>query len=190
MSVKITKEDLIAYSEVNYIIQHMNERYISKVPKNIITFFETMSDDRFDVYVNPRKPLYEQGLQKYTLEIIALLNIKYWCTDQDRRNDLIEKMQENQRKLEAQMNEVFSTNNIFKNKVDSENDAKVSKKDPVLTKYSEYKEENPDIQDYTDVQEPPEVQNVSEESSIVEKNEEKKSIFSKIKTAIKNIFSK
>ena len=30
MSVVITREDIIAYAEVDYIINHMNEKYINK----------------------------------------------------------------------------------------------------------------------------------------------------------------
>lgn len=35
MSVIITLEDIQAYAEVDYIIHHMNEKYIEKIPKKI-----------------------------------------------------------------------------------------------------------------------------------------------------------
>ena len=39
MGVVITKEDIRAYAEVNYIINHMNEKYREKVPEKLKNFF-------------------------------------------------------------------------------------------------------------------------------------------------------
>lgn len=172
MSVIITREDLIAYSEVDYIIKHMNARYIAKVPKNILTFFETIKDPDYEVYVDPHKPLQSQGLQKYTLEIIALLHVKYWCQDPQRKEELIERMRMNQEKFEAKLREQFNADNIFENQNDAN---KVSNMDPMVSAYSKYMNQNPDIQDYTDLKEeqeesqPQEMVNVHEKVSIIQK---------------------
>ena len=113
MGVVITRDDIIAYAEVDYIIHHMNERYISKVPEKILNFFSTIKDPNYVVYVNPRVPLENQNLKHYTLELVALLHLKYWCEDEQRRNMLYEKMKENQRKLDKQMQEKYSIDNMF-----------------------------------------------------------------------------
>lgn len=39
MSVVITIDDIRAYAEVDYIINHMNQKYIDKVPKRMKDFF-------------------------------------------------------------------------------------------------------------------------------------------------------
>ena len=36
MSVVITREDIISYAEVDYIIHHMNEKYINKLPEKLV----------------------------------------------------------------------------------------------------------------------------------------------------------
>lgn len=181
MSVIITREDLKAYAEVDYIIKHMNEKYISKLPQNLVTFFDTMKDSEHEVSINSYKPLQEQGLTKYALEIIALLHIKYWCENKDRKEELLEKMKANQEKFEAQLREKFSTDNLFN--ATNEN-TKVSSKDPVITAYSSYVTENPDIQDYTDVRE----EEITEQ--LTETIDEKKSLFSKIKLFVSKMFGK
>ena len=71
MSVVITREDLIAYAEVDYIIHHMNEKYIEKIPEKLRAFFSHIKDPMHKVYINPYQPLQSQGLKQYTLEIIA-----------------------------------------------------------------------------------------------------------------------
>lgn len=113
MGVVITRDDIIAYAEVDYIIHHMNEKYISKVPEKLLNFFGTIKDPNYVVYVNPRVPLENQNLKHYTLELIALLHLKYWCEDEQRRNMLYEKMLENQRKLDKQMQEKYNIDNMF-----------------------------------------------------------------------------
>ena len=87
MGVIITREDIIAYAEVDYIINHMNEKYSEMVPASIRNFFATIKEPGYDVFVDPRKPLANQGLRQYTLEIIALLHLKYWCQDEERKKE-------------------------------------------------------------------------------------------------------
>lgn len=179
MSVTITREDLMAYTEVDYVLKHMNEKYISKLPQTLLTFFETMKDPDYEVYVNPYKPLQNQGLQKYALEIIALLHVKYWCENKERKEELLEKMRANQEKFEAQLREKFSTDKLFQKP-----ETEVPEEDPMVKAYSKYTEVNPDIQDYTDLREEP----VAEE--LTETLPEKISFFQKIKVFVSKILKK
>ena len=39
MGVVITLDDIRAYTEVNYIINHLNERYKERVPQKMLKFF-------------------------------------------------------------------------------------------------------------------------------------------------------
>lgn len=158
MSVVITRDDIIAYAEVDYIIHHMNEKYINKIPEKLLNFFSNIKDPNHEIYVNPRVPLQNQNLKKYTLELLALLHIKYWCEDEERRKMLYEKMMENQRKLDAQMREKYNIDNMFDMNsakvVNSEEDLEEDYSKPKsITRYSAIAETNPDIQDYTDVKE-------------------------------------
>lgn len=158
MSVVITRDDIIAYAEVDYIIHHMNEKYVEKVPTKLLQFFATIKDPEHEIYVDPHVPLQNQNLKKYTLELLALLHLKYWCEDEERRKELYEKMVENQQKLDEQMREKYNIDNMFElnsaKVVNSETDLQEDYSKPKnITKYDNVAEENPDVQDYTDVQE-------------------------------------
>jgi len=120
MSVVITKDDIMAYAEVDYIISHMNEKYIKKVPEKLIHFFNNIKDPGYDVYVDPYKPLQNQGLKNYALEILAILHVKYWCENEERKQELLRKMKENEQKLEAQMREKYNVDNIFDSSLEVE----------------------------------------------------------------------
>ena len=172
MGIVITREDIMAYAEVDYIIHHMNEKYVNRVPEKLLDFFATIKDPEYVVNINPRVPLQNQNLKKYTLELIALLHLKYWCEDEERRKMLYEKMLENQRKLDEQMQEKYDIDNMFDmnsakvvnseedlnsykpSSVDESNDEKSDYSVPKnITKYDEIASQNSDVDDYTDVEE-------------------------------------
>lgn len=157
MSVIITREDIIAYAEVDYIINHMDEKYIQKVPEVLRNFFAEVKDPEHEINIDPYKPLQSQGLRKYTLEIIALLHLKYWCENEERKKELYELMLQNQNKLEEQLREKLSIDNLFDNNQATIVTEKEDLRDQdysrpkVIQKYDQYTKTNPDIHDYSDV---------------------------------------
>ena len=113
MGVVITREDIRAYAEIDYIINHLNEKYREMVPDKLLKFFNDFKDPTIEIKVDPYVPLEKQGLQRYTLEILALLHLKYWCQDEERKQELYEKMKRNQLLIEAKLHEQFGVENIF-----------------------------------------------------------------------------
>lgn len=200
--VVITRDDIIAYAEVDYIIHHMNEKYIEKVPTKLLQFFATIKDPEHEVYVDPHVPLQNQNLKKYTLELLALLHLKYWCQDEERRKELYNRMIENQRKLDDQMREKYNIDNMFElnsaTVVNSEADLQEDYSKPKnITKYDTVAEKNPEMQDFTDVQEDKLSSYLGEGQKQVEQlqNQEvaitqKVSFFTSIIAKIKSIFVK
>ena len=194
MSVVITIDDIRAYAEVDYIINHMNQKYIDKVPKKILAFFADLKDPNYDVKVDPYVPLQNQGLKRYTLEIIALLHLKYWCEDEERKKELYGIMLRNQEKLEEQMRDKYSVDKLFGNSTSSNESVMQEEKEDftkprVVQRYSSYTEQNSDIQDFTDHIEV----SRNEENNLVPENEAQiktKNIFERIKEKIFSIFNK
>lgn len=196
MSVVITLEDIQAYAEVDYIINHMNQKYKEKVPPKMLAFFSELKDPNHVVKINPYVPLQNQGLKRYTLEIIALLHLKYWCEDEERKKELYNIMLRNQEKLEEQMRDRYSVEKLFDNTSEtaSENDKDTEKEDftkpRVVQRYSQYTQDNTDIQDYTNHVEVSNNQEESKELISENKLEVAKNIFQKIFAKIQSIFKK
>lgn len=193
MGVVITLEDIQAYAEVDYIINHMNEKYREKVPLKMRTFFHDLRDPNHEININPYVPLQKQGLQRFTLEIIALLHLKYWCEDEERKKELYGLMLRNQEKLEEQMREKYSVEKLFDNASATvvTDEADLEKEDftkpRAVQRYSQYTQTNTDIQDYTDVVS--EEQKAQSESNLPVNNvETPKSFLQKLKEKIFAIF--
>lgn len=195
MSVVITLDDIRAYAEVDYIINHMNEKYRDRVPEKMLQFFHDYKDPNYDVKVDPYVPLQKQGLKRYTLEILALFHLKYWCDDEERKKELYGLMLQNQERLERQMREKYSVEKLFDNAnatvVNSLDDLEKEdfSKPRVVQRYSQYAQNNEDIQDYTD--HVPEENHSNTNSNLpTNQAEEAKGIFQKIKSKLFSIFGK
>ena len=162
----------------------------------MLNFFHDYKDPNHEVKVDPYVPLQKQGLKRYTLEILALFHLKYWCEDEERKKELYGLMLENQERLESQMREKYSVEKLFDNAhatvVSSIEDLDEEKEDftkpRVVQRYSQYTENNTDIQDYTDhVNE----QTVTAESdNLPTATEEVKGFFQKLKSKIFSFFGK
>ena len=106
MDVVITNDDRIAIAEVDYIIHHMNEKYLNRIPQKVRDCITILKKKNLDIYVDPHKPLDKQGLKEFTLHFLMILNLKYWCND-ERRKDIMMMMEQNQRKFEDKVNNIF-----------------------------------------------------------------------------------
>ena len=77
MDISITNDDRIAIAEVDYIIHHMNERYLNKIPQKVRDCITILKKKNIEIYVDPKRPLENQGLKEFTLHFLMVLNLKY-----------------------------------------------------------------------------------------------------------------
>ncbi len=184
MSVVITIKDLQAYAEVDYIIKHMNQRYIDKIPEKLLNFFDEMKDSNYEVKINPYVPLQNQNLTQYALEIIALLHLNYWCENEERKQELYGIMLSNENSLQEKIMEKHNIENLFEEfESTSENESNDISQPRVIQKFDKYTKDNIDIQDYTD----------SDVEEILPSNEtesDKKGFFQIIKEKILKLIKK
>ena len=189
MNTIITIEDIRAYSEVDYIINHMNQKYIDMVPKKLLKFFSEMKDPTYEVKVNPYIPLEKQNLSQYSLELLALMHLKYWCEDETRKKELYDIMLSNESSLLEKMYEKKNVEAIFENfekspDRDSSEYSRPREINVIETNNTEETVEEETVQEVENIE-------VSENNNLPSSNENtKKSIFTKIKEKILSFFSK
>ncbi len=111
MSDKINK----AYSEVYEILQLLDDEFISKLPKKFIEFIEKEKDNEYITNINPQIPLEEQNLLADTVNILAMLKLDYWSTE-DEKQELLSILNQNEKEYQAELNEKYNPDNIFKNR--------------------------------------------------------------------------
>ena len=102
----IPVDDRIAIAEVDYIIHHMNEMYFNKIPQKVRDYITIVKKSNVEVKVDPKVPLHKQGLKEFTLYFLMILNLRYWCND-ERRRDILAMMENNQRKYDEKINDIL-----------------------------------------------------------------------------------
>ena len=85
----ISSSDKKAYAEIDYIIHNMDPIYLYKVPTKLVDFFEAVMDSEYEVNIDNSIPLYENNLEEYTFEMLNVLNLNYWCEDEERKEELL-----------------------------------------------------------------------------------------------------
>ena len=88
-----------AYSEVYFILLHMECSEVRKIPKDIINIIRKNRIKNYDVSINPYVPLAQQELKEETKAILSLLYRKFLC-DTSKKQEIEEKFSE---KLKAEM---------------------------------------------------------------------------------------
>jgi len=111
MSDKINK----AYSEVYEILQLLDDEFINKLPKKFIEFIEKEKDYDYIVNIDPNIPLEEQNLLPDTINILAMLKLDYWSTE-DEKQELLNILNQNEKEYQQELNEKYNPDNIFKNR--------------------------------------------------------------------------
>ena len=176
----ISKDDRIAIAEVDYIIHHMNERYLNRIPQKVRDYITILKKKNHDIYVDPKLPLEKQGLKEFTLYFLMILNLKYWCND-ERRKEILAMMENNQKKYDDKINNIFNQAETMQSATSEEN---INNKPKQVTIIENKNVETSNISNSVDVIEDLE----QEEKSIIKTSKE--NIFLKIINAIKSKFMK
>ncbi len=198
MEAVITNDDRVAMAEVDYVIHHMNERYLNKVPQNVQDFISIIKKKNQKVYVDPHRPLDAQGLKEFTLYFLMILNLKYWCND-ERKKDILLMLENNQRKYESRVNNIFDQAESVKPGSDQSSNMQDFSKPREVIKTEIVKQPESEKVAEQEVKNKPEIVQETKSENALEQlkqdtnaamiNSEKENIFSKLSKLINKIKS-
>ncbi|MGE5472609.1 MAG: hypothetical protein ACM3UU_00100 [Ignavibacteriales bacterium] len=90
-----------AYSEIDAFLKILDDYTVNKIPPKLREFFEREKDKNYVKEISTDIPISEQNLKKETLAIIALLNLKYWCDDEEEKVRLKKIYAENEKTYQS-----------------------------------------------------------------------------------------
>ena len=105
-----------AYSEVDEFLGLISNEHRNKIPKKLREFFREEKDTNYIKGINPNVPIKNQKLKEETLGIIALLNLQYWCEDENEKQRLKEVYAKNEKIYQEMLQVSFNPDDIFKKK--------------------------------------------------------------------------
>ena len=128
-----------AYSEVLVILDNMEDEYKNKVPQELINFFKRNEAKEYVFKLDNSIPLTEQRIKEKTLSLLAILNLNYWCST-DERKELIKKYSDNERKFREEVDIKYHVDELLRKydikHKDIEEKATIDNKVPVKYKES------------------------------------------------------
>ena len=116
----------LAYSEVYAIISKMNKKYMQMLPISFQEIIIEEMDNNYVPNIDSNIPLTEQKLYPETYTILAMINLNYWCKDENHKNELIELYRKNSKIKEQKLKEKYNSDDIFKRKEKSNNKSEKS----------------------------------------------------------------
>ena len=105
-----------AYTEIDNFIELLDEYNRNKVPKKLREFFKREKDNTYTKTINPNTPIKEQNLKEETLALIAMLNLQYWCEDEEEKQRLKKIYSDNEIKHQQKLREMYNLEDVFKTK--------------------------------------------------------------------------
>lgn len=129
--MEISVEQKQAYAEIDNFLGLLDEETRNKVPEQLRKIFKEEKAYNYNKKIDVNKPISEQNLKDETLAIIALLNLKYWCNDENEKKRLKEIYSKNEEKYQEILREKYNTDNLFKNR-DSRKNLDTNKEETAL----------------------------------------------------------
>ena len=121
-----------AYAEIDAILNYMDESYINQIPSKIRNAFKELKSKTYIKEIDPSIPLENQNLKRETITLLSVLNYNYWCTDENRKKELMNIYTTNTQKAEEELKEKYNPDKIFTNnvqKVDNSSTETISSED-------------------------------------------------------------
>lgn len=127
-------DNMIAYAEIDEILNLLEDKYREKVPEKVRTFFkeEKMVDYKPTIDVNT--PLIQQNLKRETIVLLAILNINYWCENEEEKQFFLNELAKNEEE-KKRLEEKYNPDNLFKNNNDVSPDKIVGPQNISMVEY-------------------------------------------------------
>lgn len=111
----MSEEFCIGISETLDILAHMDRSYVDKIPEKFLKFLEENKSRNYISNLDYSKKINEMQLKDKTKDILAIIYMKYWCT-QEERSSYMNLLRENERNYQKKIKEKYNPDNMFKNR--------------------------------------------------------------------------
>lgn len=111
----MTITDKMSYTEVYEILRHIPKEELSKIPNDVIEFFENNKDEKYEFTYDVSQSLNEQKVLRKTNSIIIGLFRKYFATD-SQREKINSILRQNELIYQNELREKYNPDLLFKKK--------------------------------------------------------------------------
>ena len=103
-----------SYKELYVLLHYVPQRYLEKLPVNIIKFFEKNMDKNYDYQVNPNLSYNDNKKSELTSIILGNLSRDYWANP-SQREYILKKEKQDIEEHQRRLREIYNPDGIFQN---------------------------------------------------------------------------
>ena len=130
-------DNMIAYAEIDEILNLLEDKYKNKVPENIRNLFKEEKIKDYTPKIDVNIPLTEQNLKRETIVLLAILNLNYWCEGEEEKQYFLNQLAKNEQE-KKKLEEKYNPDNLLKKKNNNNVDNQVKENMQMV----EYKPQN------------------------------------------------
>ena len=104
----------IANAEVLHYLKGIRKKQIMLIPKGLIEYFKANKSQTYKCNFDYNKPLNEIEISDKAKGIIGMICLNYWSNSNNEKKIFLEKIEENEKIYQKELNEKYSYDNIFK----------------------------------------------------------------------------
>lgn len=91
------------------------------MPIKLIKSIRDNRDKNYSPIYKSSIPIEKQNIRRETLSIIAVLDLNYWCENEEEKIKLKNKIDQNELKYQKELERKYNIDNLFKNKKTTNN---------------------------------------------------------------------
>lgn len=102
-------------AEILAVLMALGNKYINKLPSSVMQYLTNNFDVNSMPAIDATKRIEEQNISKDARAFLTMLKLKYWCKSEEEKENLLNLLNENEKKLQNEISEKYNPNNLFKN---------------------------------------------------------------------------
>lgn len=106
-------DNMLAYAEIDEILNLLEDKYREKVPEKVRTFFKEEKMIDYKPVIDVNIPLIQQNLKRETIVLLATLNLNYWCDTPKEKQEILDEISNNEKERQELL-EKYNPDNLFK----------------------------------------------------------------------------
>lgn len=104
----------IAYAEVLHYLKGIRKKQVMLILKGLIEYFKANKSQTYKCNFDYNKPLNAIEISDKAKGIIGMICLNYWSNSNNEKKIFLEKIEENEKIYQKELNEKYSYDNIFK----------------------------------------------------------------------------
>ena len=107
----VSQEYSEAIAETLDILEHMQKSDVDKISKKFMEFLKENTSKTYKPQLDYTKNIKDMNLKEKTIGILSIINKKYWCNDEERK-EFEEKLKQNEIRYQEVLNEKYGANKL------------------------------------------------------------------------------